>query len=178
MKPLSVLDRIEEIAARVRDGARPTMEFAALQIGAAIMRATGAIDVMSMDQVAIGPERWAWRSKDGMRELSLGKSTLLGCEGYPLLTMRQVICGPLDNQVVTSTLLVGNSGAAISSALLSHLMSHAAAVAGITAISRVSLLDGDIVAELDRIEGKDPDGLIDAFDGRARFGREDGTGLN
>lgn len=170
---------VNEAAARLRDENRPSIEHAADVITDMVHRAvSGAMVGTRMNPKERGPDRWSWVSEDGMRELSLTGSAHPAAIGHPLLTMRQVLCDPLDNQVTTSQLVIGSMKEQIAASVLTLLTNHAAAAAGISAISKKSVLSDDICAELDRIEGNSPVPTledVEVLDRRARSGKDDGS---
>ena len=149
-KPSDPIEAFNDVACRIRDVCRPTIEHAAAAIGIALEKSTAGTGAVS--ELESGPERWSWRLP-GQRTMTLAPSALAGAEGHPLLSLREEICAPLDNQICTSALVIGRTTEQIVTSALTLLMNHTAAVAGLTAVARVSVLDEDAFKELDRIRG-------------------------
>lgn len=159
-----MLDAVNKLAEAVRDNNRPTIESIVKVIDDHVMKVVAPTDIAYLRRKDSGPDRYSWISSDGLRELSISGSALEGVEGYPLLTMRQVLCVPLDNQVTSSGLVVGSNTMQIMASIVTHLTNHAAAVAGVSAVSRVATENGDTDAELNRIEhgGRKPQSIQEA----------------
>lgn len=167
MKPSDPLDDFNDVARRIRDTCRPTIEHAAMAIGIALEKSTAGTGAVK--ELEAGPERWSWKLPGG-RTMTLAGSGLAGAEGHPLLSLREEICEPLDNQICTSALVIGRTTEQIVTSALTLLMNHTAAVAGLTAVARVSVLDEDAFAEIDRIRGDGPppfsaEGALSAVEG-------------
>lgn len=134
--PLSQLSRtMAEVVTRARDERRPRLEDVARVVDHAFTRLTeqGEMDIR---QVRQGPDGYEWHdvslaSMGFEKAYVLTGSTLEGAEGYPLMTIRQVVAPHFDAQLTFSSLIFGPSDDEIARAVAMLITNHAAAFQGL-----------------------------------------------
>lgn len=129
-------EMLEEIL-RARAERRPTLEDVVRVVDSAFkgLRESGELDVVPVLQ---GPDVWTWSdqtvsSQGGgvERVYCLTRSHAPGAEGYPLMTVRQVVAPNFDSSLSLSTLVFGPDDDAIAHSMAVLITNHAAAFAGL-----------------------------------------------
>ena len=83
-----------------------------------------------------GPDTWSWLDASNIengfeRWIVLGKSTMRGTEGHPLITIRQHTAPRLDSWLTVSQLILGRSAREIETSFAMALANHQGAFEGL-----------------------------------------------
>lgn len=117
----------------IRDEKRPTFENVVAVFDTLFKRFGLEADIR---QVLRGPDTWSWLDATSQKWGSekwfiLGKSTMAGTEGYPLLTIRQTTSPRLDSWVTMSQLVMGPTDEEIEQSLAHVIRTHMGAMFGV-----------------------------------------------
>lgn len=156
-----------EVVERSRAERRPRMEDVARVVDDAFRKLTAEGD-MDIVLERSGPDGYEWRDRSltsiGFEKVYvLTGSALAGAEGYPLMTIRQVVAPPLDAQLTFSTLVFGPSDVEIARSVAMLIANHAAAFQGLKE-SIALIAQGGTMMALERVKQakEELDGMFSA----------------
>jgi hypothetical protein len=118
---------------QIRDEKRPQIEDVARAIDRIFKQFAAGSDFR---QVSTGPDQWSWLDATNIslgyeKWFVLGRSTMGGAEGYPLLTIRQSTAPRLDAWLTISQLVIGPSDREIETSLAMAIANHQGAFEGL-----------------------------------------------
>lgn len=125
--------RLQENVINVRDEKRPDIEDVVRAMDSIFTQFAAGSDFR---QVARGPDQWSWLDATNLhmgyeKWFVLGRSTMLGTEGYPLITIRQSTAPRLDAWLTISQLVIGPTDREIKTSLAMAIANHQGAFEGL-----------------------------------------------
>lgn len=127
------LGTLHDSIVEVRDEKRPEIEDVARAMDSIFAQFSEGSDFR---RVATGPEQWSWLDATNLhfgyeKWFVLGRSTMPGAEGYPLITIRQSTAPRLDAWLTISQLVLGPSEREIKTSLAMAIANHQGAFEGL-----------------------------------------------
>lgn len=123
-------ETVVEYVRQTRDEKRPPMDLVVEVFDRIFEEATGIV------QHERGPVTWTWKDEQGSQYgfekwYVLTQSAMAGCEGYPIVTIRQSIAPRLDSWLTFSQLVIGPDAREIESSLAMALGNHLGGFEGV-----------------------------------------------